>query len=363
MSDGVNLPDPHDGGDAGELLRVTSLSTRFETPTLTVTAVDDVSLTIRTGHTLGIVGESGSGKSVLSRTIMGLLPPTASVTGTVELSGHVISGLTEKERRRFWGREIAMVFQDPMTSLNPVVRIGRQVAEALPHDQRRSKAEAAKRVKELLTAVRIPNPGQRLRQYPHELSGGMRQRVVIAMALAGNPNLLLADEPTTALDVTVQGQILDLLRSIQLARHMGMILVSHDLGVVAQRTEHVAVMYAGQIVEQAATHDLFANTRMPYTLALLRSIPRMDQSRSEPLQAIGGRPPNLASLPMGCRFASRCPDARRRCLVEAPPLVADANQPDHTYRCWYPVGTAAEYIDRDEMAATPVAVNIGCDGR
>ena len=321
----------------GRLLDVTDLHTSFRTPAGTVRAVDGVSLTLDRGRTLGIVGESGSGKSVLARSIMGLLPRrNVERRGRVVYDGHELTSLGTRAQRGLWGGEMAMVFQDPMTALNPVLKIGAQITEGLRHhvglDRRTAQANAVA----LLRSVGIPEPERRLKQYPHELSGGMRQRVMIAVALACGPKLLFADEPTTALDVTVQAQILNLLARQQRERNMAMILVTHDLGVVAGRADDIAVMYAGQVVETAPTATLFRNVRMPYTEALLRSIPKLDEPRHARLQAIPGRPPQLIDPPAGCRFAPRCPYARARCHVEAPPLVE--SEPGHSFRCWYPVG-------------------------
>ncbi|NOX29271.1 MAG: ABC transporter ATP-binding protein, partial [Actinobacteria bacterium] len=259
------------------LLQITDLATHFLTPTGTVRAVDGVTFGLARGETLGIVGESGSGKSVLARSIMRLLPSSGIETdGSVEFRGIDITQSPEDHLRKLWGPAMAMVFQDPMTSLNPVMRIGTQLAEGVRTHLGLTRSEAADVALELVKSVGIPEPKKRLRQYPHQLSGGMRQRVVIAIALACGPNLLLADEPTTALDVTVQSQIMELLAAQQLDRDMAMILITHDLGLVAGRTDRIAVMYAGRIVETAPTAQVFSNTRMPYTEALLRSIPRLD---------------------------------------------------------------------------------------
>jgi oligopeptide/dipeptide ABC transporter ATP-binding protein len=326
---------------SGPVVEVTDLKTGFKTARGLVRAVDGVSFKLERGKTLGIVGESGSGKSVLSRSVMGLLPSGNVVReGSVKFQGREISDLPGKEMRRYWGVEMAMVFQDPMTSLNPVMRIGNQIMEGLRTNLGQSKKEATETALALLKSVRIPEAERRLREYPHQLSGGMRQRVVIATALACGPRLLIADEPTTALDVTVQDQILDLLQQQQSERFMAMMLITHDLGVVAGRTDEIAVMYAGQIVEKAPTRTLFANMKMPYTEALLQSIPKLDQPSHTRLQAIAGRPPDLVDPPSGCRFAPRCLYAQDRCLEELPPLM-EADEPGHLYRCWYPVGTPA----------------------
>lgn len=335
----IEGPAPSGIPGSGPLLEVTDLQTRFPTPRGELTAVAGVSLSIERGRTLGIVGESGSGKSVLSRSIMGLLPRNALRSGSVRFEGREISGLSDAEYRALWGDEIAMIFQDPMTALNPVMRIGNQITESLRHHLDMDSREARDTAVALLRAVRIPEPEKRLKAYPHEMSGGMRQRVVIAVALACGPKLLLADEPTTALDVTVQAQILDLLAEQQRERYMAVILVTHDLGVVAGRADEIAVMYAGRIVEKAPTRSLFGNLRMPYTEALLSAIPRLDDPSHTRLAAIGGRPPDLINPPAGCPFSPRCPYARERCHEERPELVATPENPEHTYACFYPVGS------------------------
>jgi oligopeptide/dipeptide ABC transporter ATP-binding protein len=270
---------------------------------------------------------------------MGLLPRTNVVrSGEVRFAGRELTALTEGELRNIWGAEIGMVFQDPMTSLNPVMRIGRQITESLRHHLGIDRAEARRRAVALLDSVGIPEPEHRLNDYPHQLSGGMRQRVTVAIALACGPRLLMADEPTTALDVTVQAQILDLLAAQQQERYMAMVLVTHDLGVVAGRTDEIAVMYAGKVVEKAPTATLFADMKMPYTEALLKSIPKLADPSHTKLSAIPGRPPDLVNLPPGCRFYARCPYAQPRCKDEEPPLH-EASTAGHVYRCWYPVGT------------------------
>jgi oligopeptide/dipeptide ABC transporter ATP-binding protein len=333
-----SLTFPDVGSIEGPLLEVEDLHTSFRTGRGLVRAVDGVSLTLSRGRTLGVVGESGSGKTVLSRSIMGLLPGSnVERSGTVRFSGHDLTTMSLPELREVWGMQIALVFQDPMTALNPVVRVGRQITESLRLRAGLDRRGAQETAVALLTSVGIPDPERRLRSYPHELSGGMRQRIMIAIALACGPKLLLADEPTTGLDVTVQAQILDLLATQQRERHMGMILVTHDLGVVANRTDEIAVMYAGRVVEQAPTAELFAHTRMPYTEALLRSIPRLTEPSHTRLRAIPGRPPDLAADIQGCRFAPRCPYVQDRCRTEEPTLRS-AGQ-GHVFRCWYPVGS------------------------
>ena len=348
---------------SGPLLEVTDLKTHFKTPAGVVRAVDGVSLTLERGRTLGIVGESGSGKSVLSRSMMGLLPAhNVHREGSVKFEGTELTSLDADEMRRYWGLELAMVFQDPMTSLNPVMRIGNQITESLRYHLGMEKDEANATALSLLKSVNIPEAQQRMRQYPHELSGGMRQRVVIAIALACGPKLLFADEPTTALDVTVQARILDLLQRQQRERHMAMVLVTHDLGVVAGRSHDIAVMYAGKIVETAPTATLFRSVRMPYTESLLQSIPKLDNPSHTRLTVIPGRPPNLIHPPKGCKFSPRCAYAQPRCIDEEPPLF-EAETPGHLYRCFFPVGTPegleafARNQERGETAAgTPVVI-------
>ncbi|MCD4523565.1 ABC transporter ATP-binding protein [Nocardioides sp. cx-173] len=319
------------------LLVVEDVRTVFHTARGDVRAVDGVSLTLAPGETLGLVGESGSGKSVLGRTVMGLVAsgPTTTVSGRVRIGGQDVHALHPRHRRRLWGPEVAMVFQDPMTSLNPVKRVGTHLTETLRRHLRCSRAEAADRAVDLLRQVGIPDPARRARQYPHELSGGMRQRVVIAAALACDPRLLIADEPTTALDVTVQQQILDLLASLVRDRTMAMILVSHDLGAVVGRTDRIQVMYAGRTVESGTTRDVFGAAQHPYTDALLGSIPRLGDPPHTVLRSIEGSPPDMARPPAGCRFAPRCPRATDRCLEDLPELVLGAD--DRLVACHHPV--------------------------
>jgi peptide/nickel transport system ATP-binding protein len=335
---------------SGTLLDVRDLVTHFQTPRGVVRAVDGVSFTLDRGDTLGIVGESGSGKTILSRSIMGLLPTRNTTrSGQVIFEGTDIANLSIKQMRRFWGKEMAMIFQDPMSSLNPLMKIGRQITEPLRAHLGMSGSDAMATAERLLNDVRIPEAHRRLSQYPHELSGGMRQRVMIAIALACGPTLLFADEPTTALDVTVQAQILDLIEEQGKDRNMSVILVTHDLGVVAKHTDVIGVMYAGKLVEKAPTRALFANMKMPYTEALLESIPKLEDKSHTRLQVIGGRPPDLLNLPQGCRFSPRCPYVRERCRDEEPPLV-EAESPAHTYACWYPVGSP-EYLETKQRRA------------
>jgi peptide/nickel transport system ATP-binding protein len=323
------------------LLAVDDLHVAFDTPRGSVRAVQGVSLELEQGKTLGIVGESGSGKTVLSRAIMGLLPrQSAHQTGSVRYDGTEILNASNHDLRRLWGTKIAMVFQDPMTSLNPVLRVGQQITEPLKLHLDLSRVEAKETALSLLMQVGIPSPVERFDAYPGQLSGGMRQRVMIAIALACAPRLLMADEPTTGLDVTVQAQILDLLSTLQRDRQMAMMLVTHDLGVVATRTDDIIVMYAGNVVERAPTKVLFSHMAMPYTEALLRSMPRLANPSHTRLQAIEGRPPDLITPPLGCPFAPRCPYAQAKCHAEKPALVP-GKEPGHSYACWFPLKTGS----------------------
>jgi len=326
-------------------IETVGLKTHFRTPRGIARAVDGVTIQIRRGQSLGVVGESGSGKTVLSRSIMGLLPRNGVIReGSVRYRGEEIGNRTPKEMRSVWGREMAMIFQDPMTSLNPVMKVGKQVTESLRLHLGMNAAEASEVAEKIFRDVRIPEPSRRLNQYPHELSGGMRQRVMIAIAMACGPNMLFADEPTTALDVTVQAQILELLSEQIHDRNMSMLLVTHNLGVVAGYTDEIAVMYGGKVVERAPTKVLFDNVKMPYTEALLQSIPRLNQPSHSRLAMIPGRPPDLVNPPGGCRFAPRCAYARDLCRNEEPPLTI-AETPDHTFACHFPVGSP-EYLER-----------------
>jgi len=322
----------------GPLLDVNEVQTHFKSERGLVRAVDGVSFSLERCKTVGIVGESGCGKSVLSRSIMGLLPSNAVRHGSITFEGREIGSAGSRVMRNYWGTQMSMVFQDPMTSLNPVMRIGAQITESLRFHLDVTRDYADETALALLRSVGIPEAERRLREYPHQLSGGMRQRVMIAIALACGPKLLFADEPTTALDVTVQAQILDLLQAQQRERFMAVVLVTHDLGVVAGRTDDIAVMYAGRIVEKAPTRVLFSQTRHPYTQALLKSIPKLAQSSHTRLEAIAGRPPDLVNPPIGCKFAPRCPYAQAKCLSEEPPLL-DAAHSGHSFRCWFPVNS------------------------
>jgi len=322
------------------LVSVEGVAVDLPTPRGNLRAVDHVDLSIGAGRTLGIVGESGCGKTMLSRAILQLLPKKAKLSGRVMFDGQDLVRLDRERLRKLRGRSLAVVFQDPMTSLNPVLTIGTQLIETLQEHLELDGVAAKMRSVELLAAVGIPAPEQRLMQYPHQLSGGMRQRVAIAIALSCEPKLLIADEPTTALDVTIQAQILDLLAREQRRRHMAMIIITHDLGVVAGRTDEVAVMYAGRVVERAPTPDLFKKMRMPYTEALLAAIPKIDAKPHTPLPAISGRPPDPTRPLKGCSFMPRCKYAWAQCQIEKPRLE-DADSPGHQYACFRPLNTEA----------------------
>jgi peptide/nickel transport system ATP-binding protein len=322
-----------DGGASSDLLAVEDLRVTFRDQEGRIThAVDGVDFTLARGRTLGIVGESGCGKSVTSLAIMGLLPrDTAQVTGRVRFEGRDLLKAQDSTLRALRGDRLAMIFQEPMTSLNPAYTVGDQVAEAIIRHRKVSSAKAHRQAVEMLRKVRIPAPEQRALDYPHKLSGGMRQRVMIAMALACGPEVLIADEPTTALDVTIQAQILELLRGIQEDTGAAIVLITHDLGVVAEICDEVAVMYAGQVVERAPVEDLFTFPQHPYTVGLLGSLPRLD-ARQARLAAIEGAVPDMRNPPAGCRFSPRCPFADDRCRAQAPPLTSPA--PNRVSRCW-----------------------------
>jgi len=307
----------------GIVLDVRDLAVRFDTHGGSLRAVDGVSFRLKAGETLGLVGESGSGKSVTNLALLGLIPspPGAIESGTVMFDGRDLLKLPTSELRKLRGNRISMIFQDPMTSLNPLLTVGRQLGEVLEVHQGMSRREASKRAAKGLGDVGIPAPEERLEAYPHELSGGMRQRVMIAMALLCDPEVLIADEPTTALDVTIQAQILELLADLQQRRGTAIIMITHDLGVVAGMADRVNVMYAGRVVESAPVRPLFRSPAHPYTRALLASIPRLAASTDEDLAAIPGSPPDLADLPPGCAFGPRCTRVRDECRAAAPPLV------------------------------------------
>lgn len=318
-------------------LSVRDLEVRFPTARGVVQAVNGLTFDLEKGQTLGIVGESGSGKSVTAKTLMNLLPRTAEVSGEIWFEGEDVRKLAAEGRKHFWGVKMTMIFQDPMTSLNPVKRCGEQIAETLRYHLGRNRKEAHAEAIDLLEQVGIPEPAKRVRQYPHELSGGLRQRVVIAMALACRPSLLIADEPTTAVDVTVQKLLLDLLDDLRRERGMSMILITHDLGVARGRCDEVAVMYAGRIVERADTETLFSDSRHPYTDALLRSIPRIDQPSHTRLDPIPGRPPELIDPPVRCSYAPRCRYAQPDCLDSIPEIHGIEGM--HQFACHHPANT------------------------
>ncbi|WP_116998636.1 ABC transporter ATP-binding protein [Desertimonas flava] len=321
------------------ILDVEDLRTHFLTPRGRVRAVDGVNLTLKRGTTLGLVGESGSGKTIFSRSVMNLLPKeNVRRTGRISFMGRELIGLDDNEMRKLCGPDLAMVFQDPMSSLNPVMTIGKQITEGLRRHLKLNRSGAHDTAVTLLRSVNIPEAERRFHEYPHQLSGGMRQRVMIALALACGPRLLFADEPTTALDVTVQADILNLLQDQQTERFMTMVLVTHDLGVVAGRTDEIAVMYAGRIVEQAPTTVLFSSMRHPYSEALLRSIPKIEDPSHTRLRVITGRPPDLVAPPPGCKFAPRCPYAQPQCEIDEPTLQ-EASSTGHRFACHLPLGT------------------------
>jgi oligopeptide/dipeptide ABC transporter ATP-binding protein len=318
------------------VLDIQNLSTHIKLTSSVVQAVGNIDLHVDAGETLGVVGESGCGKSMTGLSIMGLLPPGGSIVGgSVKLNGRELVGLKDEEMRQIRGNEVAMIFQDPLTSLDPTKTIGYQVAEPVRLHRNASKEEALDRAVEVLSLVGLPRPKERLNDYPHQLSGGLRQRVMIAMALANEPKLLIADEPTTALDVTIQAQILNLLKDLKDRLGMAMVLITHDMGVIAGHADRVNVMYAGRVVETADVTTLFSHMHHPYTQALLASIPRLGQDQSKALHAIPGLPPDLSHPPQGCRFAARCPRATDKCRAEEPPLAGKT--PDHRFACWHPV--------------------------
>jgi len=319
---------------AEQLLEVKGLKVRFTTEDGLVRAVDGVDFELERGKVLGIVGESGSGKSVTAMTILGLTrDKNTAFEGEVVYKGQNLLTMSESRLRDVRGNEIAMIFQDPMTSLNPVYTVGDQIIEAIVTHEETPKKEARKRAVELLRQVGIPNPQQRVYDYPHQFSGGMRQRAMIAMALSCNPDVLIADEPTTALDVTIQAQILELLDKLRADFDSAVILITHDLGVVAEVADEILVMYAGRVVERGAKRDLFYDPQMPYTWGLLGSIPRLDRPKPEKLHSIEGTPPSLINLPQGCKFRPRCPHAFEKCFEE-PELKSRVDERTHLDRCW-----------------------------
>jgi oligopeptide/dipeptide ABC transporter ATP-binding protein len=347
---GAGLPGgqarPASPGVPGEpLLAVEDLRVRFTRGGRRINAVNGLSYELHPGRMQAIIGESGSGKSVSSRALMGLLPPTATVTGSIWFDGRELVGLPEKEWRALRGGSIAMVFQDPTRSLNPTMRIGTQITEAVRAHADVTKKEADERAVELLRMVRLPAPDRRFFEYPHQLSGGMRQRVMIAIALAGNPRVLVADEATTALDVTTQAQIMELLVELQDRLGTAVIMISHDLGLAASYAQDVLVMYAGRGVERAPTRTLFEHVRMPYTHALLGAIPALEREPHSLLPVTPGQPPDLSALPAGCPFRPRCPRATDTCL-ERPPF--EEQEAQHWWACWHPTPDAPPDARPDE---------------
>lgn len=331
---------------SGDILNIEHLQSYFFTAKGTVPAVDDVTIEVPAGKIIGLVGESGCGKSMTAMSVMGLLRhPGKVVGGTITLGGRDITHLSAGERARVRGNEISMIFQEPMTSLNPVYEVGRQVREAILLHQKVSKEEAKNRVIEIFREVGIPEPEKRYHSYPHQLSGGLRQRVMIGMAMVCKPKVMIADEPTTALDVTIEAQILRLMKRLRDEQGTSIILITHNMGVVAEVCDYVYVMYAGKVMEQAETFELFGNTLHPYTQGLLRSIPRLD-SREERLYTIEGVVPNLLHLPQGCNFGNRCEKACRRCAEEKPDLYEVGG--GHKVRCFlYNSSEQGEVADYD----------------
>ena len=334
--------------DANALLVVENLTVTFPTDDGPVNAVRGVSYTVRSGEAIGIVGESGSGKSVSSMATMGLLPKSARLSGSVRFRGKELLGMSEKEYTSFRGDRIAMIFQDPLTSLNPVYTVGKQIAEAVLAHNDVSHKVARERAIELLQVVGIPFPEQRVDNFPHELSGGMRQRIVIAIAMANNPDVIIADEPTTALDVTVQAQVLEALEAARRETGAALVLITHDLGVIAGHAERINVMYAGKLVETGSVEDVFYRPRMPYTVGLLGSLPRLDESEKQRLTPIKGSPPSLLNLPPGCPFTPRCPMAQPVCDRDEPELLP-AGSADHHAACHF----------RDDLAGTSATALFG----
>ncbi len=335
------------GPDPRPVLKVSDLRVTFSRAGTLVHAVNGLSYQVRAGRTLAIIGESGSGKSVSVRALMGLLPPSAYVTGSAKLGDTELVGMSDKAMRRIRGKDMAMVFQDPARSLNPTMSVGAQIGEAIRIHARIGRKEVADRAMELLKLVRLPAAERRYHEYPHQLSGGMRQRVMIAIALAANPRVLIADEATTALDVTTQAQILELLVDLQQRLGTAVVMISHDLGLAASYADDVVVMYAGKAVEHAETNTLFRNVRMPYTKALLGAIPLLEMAPHTELTVIGGQPPDPSALPAGCAFRPRCARAADLCATQ-PPL--EEHEPGHSYACWNPYAAARG------QGATPAGV-------
>ncbi len=327
-------------GDGKTLLEVEGLSTHFFTSAGVIKAVDDVTWSIQEGETIGLVGESGSGKSVSALSVLRLIPdpPGKIIAGKINFNGVNLLELPQKDMRRIRGNDIAMVFQEPMTSLNPVLTIARQLTETLELHLKMNKTAAKQRAIELLHQVGIPDPGRRVDDYPHQFSGGMRQRVMIAMAISCNPKLIIADEPTTALDVTIQAQVLELVREMSVEFNTAVVIITHNLGVVARHASRVNVMYAGHIVETGSSEDIYGRPRHPYTLGLLQSVPRLDEPRKTRLLPIEGLPPDLVNLPPGCPFRPRCRYSIDKCAEENPLLMKVGE--GHLSACWVDVTTA-----------------------
>jgi peptide/nickel transport system ATP-binding protein len=318
------------------LLDIEQLQVTFKTDDGEVVSIDDVSFHLREGETIGIVGESGCGKSVTSLSIMGLLGQKGRVSkGKIQFDGKNLVKLSEYEKRKIRGNDISMIFQEPMTSLNPVFTIGHQLMEGIKLHRKLKKKDAWKIALEMLNKVGIPRAEEIMNEYPHALSGGMRQRVMIAMALSCEPKLLIADEPTTALDVTIQAQILELMKKLRQEYGTAIMLITHDLGVIAEMADRVIVMYAGQVVEETDVFTLFNNPKHPYTIGLMSSIPHLDDDNQERLTSIPGTVPSLQQMPTGCRFHTRCPIVEERCIKKAPPLIS--TEEGHHTRCWLPV--------------------------
>jgi peptide/nickel transport system ATP-binding protein len=346
----IQLSKPEPTTD--KLLEVEDLTVAFPTEDGLVKAVRGVNYSLAPGEAIGIVGESGSGKSVSSMALLGLLPRSARITGSARFRGEELLGKTEKQYAEIRGRKIAMIFQDPLTSLNPVYSVGFQIGEAVLAHNDISKRAARDRAIELLDMVGIPNPKQRVDSYPHEMSGGMRQRAVIAIAMANSPDVIIADEPTTALDVTVQAQVLEALETARAATGAALVLITHDLGVIAGHTDRINVMYAGRLVETGSVDDVFYQPRMPYTLGLIGSLPRVDEGGKERLTPIVGAPPSLLNLPPGCTFTPRCPLAEQLCDEVEPDLLA-TDRPGHMAACHFHAKLANASVE-DLFVATSV---------
>jgi oligopeptide/dipeptide ABC transporter ATP-binding protein len=330
--------------ETATLLTVSDLRVAFALDGREIHAVNGVSYSVQSGQTLAIIGESGSGKTVSCRALLGLLPPTATIAGSAQFLGTELIGLDDAQLRRHRGTDIAMVFQDPARSLNPTMRIGAQITEAIRTHRQVTRGEAREQAIDLLRLVRMPAAGRRFHEYPHQLSGGMRQRVMIAIALACRPKLLIADEATTALDVTTQAQIMELLLDLQQQLSMSMIMISHDLGLAASYADEVIVMYGGKVVEQAPSPKLFGaggSVRMRYTRALLDAIPHLERPAHTLLPVVGGRPPDLSELPVGCSFAPRCAHAQDDCRAAEPELAEHV--PGHRWACWHPCENGAAH--------------------